>query len=138
MALLAKRGRHRGVTIVEAALVLPILLLLLLGLMEYGWIMLRAQQITHAARHGARVGARADSTEDNVYDAIQWWMEEKAGFAAGDYTPLYEPAAGPGQILTVTVTGHGLSLVGLFVPSPDSYEAQVSMAKEGPNASPGP
>jgi Flp pilus assembly protein TadG len=134
---LMKRRQRRGVSLVEAALVFPVLLLLLLGLLEYGWIFLCAQQITHAARHGARVAALADATADQAYQAIDTWMTE-AGFASGSYTRVCTADVAPGQLVEVIVTGHGLSIMGSFVPSPDSYEAKFYMAKEGPNASPGP
>ncbi len=58
MAWINKQYGRRGTAAVEAALILPLLMLLLLGVIEYGWIYLKSEQIANAARHGARVGAR--------------------------------------------------------------------------------
>jgi Flp pilus assembly protein TadG len=52
------RIRHRrGQALVEAALVLPLLLLVLVGIMEVGRAWNIHQVVTHAAREGARAAA---------------------------------------------------------------------------------
>ena len=48
-----KHGR-RGVAVMEAALVLPIVLIFLLGILEYGRYVMMQQGLTNAAREGAR------------------------------------------------------------------------------------
>ena len=120
----------------EAALVLPLVLLLLLGVMEYGWIFLRAQQITHAARHGARIAATADADYQKVDGAIGSWMAQ-VGFTGDQYDWWPEPEnftdLGTGELLTVTVTATAIELwPSTLVPTPDSFTAAVTMAKEGP------
>jgi len=57
MDLTARIGRsfRRGTLVVEAALLLPLILLIVLGLIEYGWLFYNVQQITNAARQGARI-----------------------------------------------------------------------------------
>jgi Flp pilus assembly protein TadG len=52
-----KPERCRGQALVEAALVLPILLLVLVGIMEVGRAWNIHQVVTHAAREGARAAA---------------------------------------------------------------------------------
>ncbi|MGI6488868.1 MAG: pilus assembly protein [Syntrophomonadaceae bacterium] len=47
---------HRGQALVELALVLPILLLLLMGIIEFGRIFFSYLTITELAREGARYG----------------------------------------------------------------------------------
>ena len=60
---------------VEAAIVFPILLMLTLGAIEYGWLFLNAQQVTNAARQGARIAilpywdGRGRCTPDHRLDA---------------------------------------------------------------------
>ena len=52
------RSRHeRGATLVETAIVLPIVLLLAFGLAEIGFGMISQMTAANAAREGARVGA---------------------------------------------------------------------------------
>ena len=47
---------HKGVAAVEFALILPLLLVISFGLIEFGLFMYNQQVITNAAREGARVG----------------------------------------------------------------------------------
>ena len=115
-------------------MVVPLLLMLLLGLLEYGWIFIRAQQVTNAARHGARIGALADSTDEDVTAAIAGWMS-RAGIS--DYTvspdPLGVEELASGDTLTVTVRANNIRIIGVpLLPAPDTLEASTSMAKEGP------
>jgi len=57
------RGQgSRGAALVEAALLLPILVLLTFGAVEYGLIYHDELRITTAARSGARIGV-ADKTQ---------------------------------------------------------------------------
>jgi Flp pilus assembly protein TadG len=45
--------RRRGASVVEAAMVLPIVLLFLLGILEYGRYVMMMQVLTNSAREGA-------------------------------------------------------------------------------------
>ncbi|SDF01925.1 TadE/TadG family type IV pilus assembly protein [Sporolituus thermophilus] len=48
---------HRGQTLVELALVLPVVVLLLAGMMEFGRVFHEYLVVTAAAREGARIAA---------------------------------------------------------------------------------
>src|SRR5690348_13377485 len=61
---------RRGTALVEMALALIILLLLAMGAIEYGWLFLKQQQITNAARQGARIASTADANSDGVKSAV--------------------------------------------------------------------
>lgn len=56
------RLRRRASTIVEFALVLPILLVLLLGVMEFAWLGRTHLALANAAREGARTAALGATT----------------------------------------------------------------------------
>ena len=139
MARLLRQPSRRGVQVIEAALILPLVLLLLFGALEFGWMFLCAQKITHAARHGARIGATADATTAIVEQVIEDMMADRGmgGLATVDIVPLGELAdLDSGVTLTVTVSvpyadvGLGIPMLGAF--APDNLQASVSMAKEGP------
>jgi Flp pilus assembly protein TadG len=49
--------RQRGATLVEAALILPVLFALVFGILEFGRILNMYQAMTDAAREGARFGS---------------------------------------------------------------------------------
>jgi Flp pilus assembly protein TadG len=54
--------RRRGSTIVEFALVVPVLLAMLLGIIEFGWMIKNQLTIANAAREGARAAALGKNT----------------------------------------------------------------------------
>lgn len=49
-------GNERGNALIEFAFVLPILLLVLFGLFDFGFLFQRYEVVTNAAREGARIG----------------------------------------------------------------------------------
>lgn len=62
-------GSRRGAGALEAALALPVLLVLLVGLLEAGWLFHDQQAITRAVRFGCRDGATAPSPLDPAAEA---------------------------------------------------------------------
>ncbi|MGB6917109.1 MAG: TadE/TadG family type IV pilus assembly protein, partial [Phycisphaerae bacterium] len=88
MACLKMRESRRGTATLETALVLPLLLLLTFALIEYGWLFLRAQEITNGARQGARIAVRPDATNADVQASITAAMET-AGIAG--YLVTFSP-----------------------------------------------
>ncbi|HEY7469884.1 MAG TPA: TadE/TadG family type IV pilus assembly protein [Acidimicrobiia bacterium] len=48
---------ERGASLVEFALLAPLLLLLLLGMVEFGWLFAQNLDVRHGAREGARLAA---------------------------------------------------------------------------------
>jgi Flp pilus assembly protein TadG len=57
----SKRQANRGATIVEFAIILPLLLLLVFGLIEFGLILYNQHVITNACREAARAGVQLAS-----------------------------------------------------------------------------
>lgn len=53
----ARANGERGAAAVEFALVLPLLLMVVLGTIDWGWYFFVSQVVTNAAREGARVGS---------------------------------------------------------------------------------
>ncbi len=49
-------NRQEGVAAIEFALILPVLLLIIFGIMEFGLLLFNKQVITNASREGARAG----------------------------------------------------------------------------------
>ncbi len=52
-----RRRVARGGAAIEFALLLPVFLLLVFAILEYGWVMLSQASLGHAARDGCRHGA---------------------------------------------------------------------------------
>jgi len=133
-----KKIRYRGVAILEAALVFPLLLLLTFGAIEYGWLFLKAQQITNAARQGARVGIRPDATNTDVLDTISVLMTKaemadkgyRVDFPLGDVSSF---SVGEALEVQVTVPCANIAIINIpLLPLPENLGASVTMSKEGP------
>ena len=58
-----RRRTERGQAIVELALTLPLLLLVVLGIFDFGLMFQRFEIVTNAAREGARVAVLPDYTD---------------------------------------------------------------------------
>jgi Flp pilus assembly protein TadG len=132
------RQSRRGIAIIEMALLLPLLLWVLMGILEYGWMFWKNQDINNAAREGARVGIREGATNTDVTDRIDQIMADR-GLGSSGYTVTITPAdifiADPGDIVTVEVTVPYANIVltgALFLPTPDNIGGETSMSKEGP------
>src|SRR5262245_12194347 len=106
----AKRTREgeRGQALVEFALILPVILLVMVGMLEFARAWNLHQVMTDAAREGARRAAIADTkssnpqTQDSV-KAAMWSYMSQAGYdpqytniATGTPTPI--TMQGPGGI----------------------------------------
>ncbi len=61
--------RQRGAAAVEMALVLPLLMLLVLGALDWGYYFFVSQIVTNASREAARVGTLAPQIDDGIADA---------------------------------------------------------------------
>jgi len=131
-----KHDQRRGVVLIETALVFPLLLLLTFGLIEYGWLFLRMESISNAARRGARVAVTPDATSSDVSSAIAVMMTD-GGLGDSGYTvTLSSLDVEPGEIVTVHIVVPNYENISLtdapLIPVPDQIERHVTMAKEGP------
>ena len=130
-------ARKRGVSAVEAALLMPLVVIVLFALLEYGWMFLKANQIQAAARHGARVGAVEAASSADITAAVSQAMTD-AGLGGSGYVLTIAPseaASAPvGTIVSVTVSVpySNIELMGMpFLPAPPDLAGATSMAKEG-------
>ena len=58
-----RRRSERGASMVELALILPLFVLMVFGMIEAGWAFAQANDVRHGAREGARIAA-VDATSD--------------------------------------------------------------------------
>ena len=130
------KSRYLGAATVEAAVVLPLLLLLTFGVIEYGWLFLKAHQITNAARHGSRIAVRPSATNAQVMGSISDLM------SSAEITG-YQVTISPGDIslvsvgetveVGITVPWENVAIMNIpLLPKPTNIQASVTMAKEGP------
>jgi Flp pilus assembly protein TadG len=78
MRLRALRRESRGQALLEFALILPILLLLVLGIIEFGRAWNISQMVTDATREGTRQAVLADPTitEQQVHDFVMFRLAQ--------------------------------------------------------------
>ena len=86
MFLPTMNGRRRsGTAVVELAVVLPLLMLLLLGIWEYGRMIQVAQILSNSAREGARQAATGNKTAAQVDTGVKNYLIA-AGITTTGYT----------------------------------------------------
>lgn len=123
-----KRTGEQGVSAVEFGLVLPIFLILLLGIIDYGFLYFVHLAMTNAAREGVRVGA----TQCNASTAAQTTTNNYlSGVGLSASVPLpADPRTTTNNTLQVSVTLNPfVPLIG-FVPLPGTLQASASMRWE--------
>jgi len=125
--------RQRGAAIVEFAVVLPLLLTILFGIIEFGYVFMVRQTLQHAAREGCRLAILQTSVEPyaNVTGRV---AEIMATTNASTYQLQMSHAtdAAPVESVTLTVPYQDVSLLGGFLGlSNFTLKGTCSMRKEG-------
>jgi len=91
--------RDRGATLVEAAVVFPLLFLVLFGLVEFGWAFKDNLSVGHSAREAARAGATFGNDPSANFLVLQEIEEvmDPLGIADGLRVRVYNPSSGVGD-----------------------------------------
>ena len=98
--------RRRGNAVIEAALVLPILLALAFGTVEFGHFFYCKHTLQGAARDGARVAILSGSTNTSVTTAVANTMTA-AGFTSPQYSVTITNATTAASISNVGTVATG-------------------------------
>ena len=128
-------SRRRGAETIEAALTLPLVLLVIFGGMEYGWMILRSSQMHAAARVGAREASLSGSSAESVDSVVRsTLMASGIDSFSIEFDPSAPENAEPGTTIKVSVSSgySGMSLIGLdkIMPLPESLSGSSVMLKE--------
>lgn len=125
--------RARAAAVVEFAVVLPLLLTILFGIIEYGWVFMVRQSLQTAAREGCRVAILQTSTEP--YAAVLARISdvmEPTGLTTYEVTMTHATVAEPIEVVDVTIPYADVSLMGgFFGHSISEIGGSCSMRKEG-------
>lgn len=103
-------GRQRGAAAVEFALVLPILLALVGGIIEFSYIYNLQISVTQAAREAARTMA----IKNDAGLAKAAAVAGAPGLTAGNFGFAFSGACAEGLTATVTVTYKSAGMTGMF------------------------
>lgn len=138
--LRAERARHKGAAVIEFALVLPVLLMILLGIIDFGLAIYTQSVITHASREGARAGvvlALNRPSASTIQTVVQNELIRSLGslnqFGVLSFTPP-APCVDTGNNLTVQIAysfqGFALGVLGKTFNHPIHLSAKTTMACE--------
>lgn len=122
--------RSRAAAVVEFAVVLPLLLTILFGIIEYGWVFMVRQTLQTAAREGCRIAVLQTATESAIQDRIAQVMQPTGLSFSVSLT--HATAGNPVETVEVSVPYNDVSLMGGFF-GPHNYDiaGTCSMRKEG-------
>tara|TARA_B100002049_G_scaffold11308_1_gene8056 strand:- start:537 stop:1019 length:483 start_codon:yes stop_codon:yes gene_type:complete len=79
-----------GATLIEFALVLPLFLLLVIGILTYGIAFATQQIVQHAAQRSAEVVTRVDPLADDYNDVARRLVNEELAYWL-DFLPVSKP-----------------------------------------------
>lgn len=128
----AHRKRRRGAVVVEFAVIAPLLIMILMGIMEYGYVFLVQQSLTNAAREGCRIAVLQSTTSDDTINARIAELMSAAG--VDNYTVVLthaDPAGDPTERIEISVPYDSVSLTGFFGSKAYNLQGRCSMRKEG-------
>lgn len=118
-----------GASLVEFALVAPLLFLLLFGMIEFGWLVAQNLEVNHIAREVGRVASVGDPDGGIAGVACG------GAIASIDSVVMSPGSADAGDTATVTVTAPVQQISGLFgwaVAGNGSFQSTVEVRMEQP------
>lgn len=140
---------ERGAALVEFAVLAPLLILLVLGIVEFGWLFGQFNDVRHGTREGARFAAVNAGTNNALRDTVCDAMD---GLDAGmtlieidlderDTNGLAGITRGDTGLITVTATVSSLSnvpLISTFLPSTLSSTVEFRIEQDPTQWNPTP
>jgi TadE-like protein len=118
---------------VEAAIVLPVLLTLVLGLAECGFLFRQYLTTSNASRAGARVGSSAGTSSLADYDILQGVAGAAASLPSGSlqYVVVFKSAGPNSAVPALCVAGTPVSGVCNVYPAADLALDSAALAATG-------
>lgn len=101
-----RRKSEEGAGVVEFALIAPLFILLLFGLVEFGQALYTKEVLTNASREGARFGVvycTPRKTQEQIRNRVQEYLQ-KAGFREAAAITVVGAQGPSGQDLRVSVS----------------------------------
>ena len=120
------RKNEQGAALVEFAIVAMLLITLVLGIIEFGWVFNGWIMLTGAAREGARVAAVV--TNDSV--AIDAALDHTTTFETEPIVTIIRHEDSDPDTVTCEVTGSLRPLVGFFSRNDWTIRADATMRRE--------
>jgi len=114
---------ERGAALLEAAITIPLLLLVSVGIFEFGRAFQTWQIITNAAREGARLAVLPDPTPGVVETRVREYME------AGQLGEAQTASIDVNRSSSITVNGAGVSASQVTIDYPFAFVVLQPVAR---------
>jgi Flp pilus assembly protein TadG len=127
------RRSDKGAAVVEFAVLAPLLLLLLLGIIEFGWLFGQLNDVRHGAREGARFAAVNQGDETAIRDHVCAAMDGlSAGLTSIDVILVNDGGTkGSNGTIRVVAAPSSLSNVPIITPFlPATLESEIDFRLE--------
>lgn len=132
-----RRVRHEegGANLVEFAILAPLLILLVVGIVEFGWLFSENLDVKHGAREGARLAATDDFTTPLAPELDVCARMDTANIGGIDPTLITIQRSGNdiGDAITITVDAPADTITGLLdwaIPSGTRLESTATVRLE--------
>jgi Flp pilus assembly protein TadG len=123
--------RKRAAAVVEFAVVLPLLLTILFGIIEYGWVFMVRQSLQTAAREGCRLAVLQTATDSAIETRVKSVMQP-TGLSTYSVSLTHASVGNPIETVEIQVPYNDVSLMGGFFGTHDyNLAGTCSMRKEG-------
>src|SRR5688572_19650191 len=125
--------RRRGAEVLEMALMMPLLLLLIFGMIEFGYFFYLQHNLQAAAREGARTGAMLNATDTDAVNKASAFLSA-ANLNSGSFA-ITSTTSGDTITVTVQATWGQVGVLHLYplIPIQDAkvIRGAAVMRKEG-------
>lgn len=112
---MTRNNSERGAALIEAAITIPMLLLVAVGIFEFGRAYQTWQILTNAAREGARMAVLEAPTNGNVETRVREYMQ------AGQLSEANAAYVGVNRSASMTVNGAPVSASQVSIDYPFSF-----------------
>jgi hypothetical protein len=126
------RGREDGASLVEFALLMPLLILLVLGIVEFGWLFSQNNDVKHGAREGARAAAVNLGGNSVLLDRTCDSMDLTSNVVTVEFDPGGGDVGDAGWVSVVATPTSlsGLGLIENFLPATLSSTIEFRLEQE--------
>jgi Flp pilus assembly protein TadG len=124
--------REHGATLVEFAILAPLLILLLFGIIDFGWAMGNYNDVRHGAREAARLAA-VNAGDGPTMVTMTCNAMDMASGATVTFTDGATGAVGEQAVVSVTAplsSISGLNLISVFLPPDLTSTVRIRLEQE--------
>jgi len=120
---------EKGQALIEFALILPVLLLLVLGMLEYGWMLNAKISVTAAAREGARASSvLGQENSSQAYTIASAAANKYMGIGTLDADDVTVTVTS--ESVTVSISYEKEPLIGIYIKDAMLIGSSVTMRME--------